>query len=293
MGQGHIRPDPAAACYPLNDMWLGIALIALAFAWVLARQRPTKSIDEPQAEPQNPLGPSAESVPVPPAEPEPPTVVLESGWTVTAPTRSLPEGKRPTELLLLRCCVRGWLPDLSAAKQDAVVRQLRLQLSPAQFTGAMLKLLKNQYPGEAACWLLADTALALAAGFTNWKAGTDADVVDEFPARALVLVLDDAWDRRVLPERWQAAGGRMIGGRMVALVTDPVWAKVSAFGLPFGPLLAGSGYDTEDVDRTEADRLGIIGRYDPVRAPDFPTVNEDELARRCGLAFAEAMAASK
>lgn len=43
------------------------------------------------------------------------------------------------------------------------------------------------------------------------------------------------------PTRWLAAGGQMVGGRMVAVVSDPVWERISRFGNPYPPFDFNSG----------------------------------------------------
>lgn len=45
---------------------------------------------------------------------------------------------------------------------------------------------------------------------------------------------------------------------MVALKTDEIWARLSAFGLPHPPLDFNSGMDWEDVSHTEAVEMGLI-----------------------------------
>jgi hypothetical protein len=44
---------------------------------------------------------------------------------------------------------------------------------------------------------------------------------------------------------------------MIAFKWDPIWSKLSAFGLPWGPFALGSGYDVEDLDESEAAALGF------------------------------------
>lgn len=111
-----------------------------------------------------------------------------------------------------------------------------------------------------------------AAEYASWKWGQDADVLDAFPAQELVRVEarrvprgylerkgvlvpdpDNSW-----PSRWEDAGGVLIEGRMVALKTDPIWEAISAFGKPFPPFDFESGMGLEDIDREEAESLGMI-----------------------------------
>ena len=46
---------------------------------------------------------------------------------------------------------------------------------------------------------------------------------------------------------------------MVALLGDPVWTRISRFGLPYPPFDYGSGMAVRPVSRRECVRLGLIG----------------------------------
>lgn len=93
----------------------------------------------------------------------------------------------------------------------------------------------------------------------NWDQGMHPALVEEYPAYQL-----KATTGRVKPgtkERWVQAGGRLFGGKMVALKTDPVWARFSIFGRPYPPYDNFSHrLDVEEVDALTAARLGIVCR---------------------------------
>jgi hypothetical protein len=105
--------------------------------------------------------------------------------------------------------------------------------------------------------LIFDQQTRQAAGFADWKSGQDADVLDAFPAQELVRV-EERQVPRAWPSRWLAAGGRFFRGRMIAMKSDPVWEKISRFGTPWPPFDFGSGMGVRDVDRAEAEALGLL-----------------------------------
>lgn len=105
--------------------------------------------------------------------------------------------------------------------------------------------------------LIFDMQTQQAAEYARWKMGQDRDLLDEFPAQELLRV-EDRQMQRDWRRRWAAAGGRLFGGRMIALKSDPIWTAISRFGTPWPPFDFGSGMGVEDVSRSEAVRLGLI-----------------------------------
>ncbi len=83
-----------------------------------------------------------------------------------------------------------------------------------------------------------------------WRQGMDADVLDEFPAQRFIRV-EDVKEPRQSHAQYE---------NQVYLKTDPIWAGVinADFGVPWGPWGWGCGHDVEDVDRAEAEALGLI-----------------------------------
>ena len=110
--------------------------------------------------------------------------------------------------------------------------------------------------------LIHETNVRQARGYAQYMEATTDGALAAFPAQELVRVRD-----RKMPRdwsgRWTAAGGRLYGGRMVALKTDPVWTKISRFGTPYPPFDFNSGMGVEDVGRAEAIALGVIKEGDP------------------------------
>jgi hypothetical protein len=121
--------------------------------------------------------------------------------------------------------------------------------------------------------VLFDTNVQMARGYGQWMQAQDPDVLDQWPALELIRVAQRKVPRDWL-SRWRAAGGKFYQGRMIALVNDPVWVKISRFGLPYAPFDFGSGMGTQPVDRAEAEDLGVLGPDDVV-APQSRGFNDD------------------
>lgn len=92
------------------------------------------------------------------------------------------------------------------------------------------------------------------------------------PKGTLIPVPDDDW-----PSRWEAAGGKLIEGRMCALKGSPVWQALGdgaggytdTLGNPFPPFAFNSGYMTEELSRDECEELGLLQPGDPGPAADM------------------------
>ncbi len=100
--------------------------------------------------------------------------------------------------------------------------------------------------------LIFDIKTRQAGDYGYWRQGMDADVLNEFPASRFIRV-QDVREPRELHTRFQD---------QVYLKTDPIWAlEINRdFGVPWGPWGWGCGHDVEDVDRDEAEKLGLIKR---------------------------------
>ncbi len=116
--------------------------------------------------------------------------------------------------------------------------------------------------------LIIETNAQTAQGFGWFAQGNQEDVLDQWPAQELYRALVPKGGvpaERDWAERWEAAGGEFIGDRMVALKTDPVWEKLGSSALfpdgldnPWPPFAFNSGMDVRDVDRAEAEQLGLL-----------------------------------
>lgn len=105
--------------------------------------------------------------------------------------------------------------------------------------------------------LIYDFQIEDAREFGRWQAAQDPDLLDAFPAQELLRV-EAREEERDWPTRWTEAGGKFFDGRMIAAKDDPVWMKISRFGRRWPPFDFGSGMGLEDIDRAEAEALGVI-----------------------------------
>lgn len=115
--------------------------------------------------------------------------------------------------------------------------------------------------------------------YGRYVRGQNSDLLNAYPAWEFVRVEERRVPRSNWRERWLAAGGKIYGGRMVALKSDAVWINLSRFGRPYPPFDFGSGMGVEDVDRTEAINLGLLPDDEPAdEVPDFECVLESEVS---------------
>ncbi len=105
--------------------------------------------------------------------------------------------------------------------------------------------------------LILDQNLQAAQGYGSWKQGQDPAVLDAWPAQELIRVIESK-EKRDWKQRWADAGGSFYGDRMIALKNDPIWEEISRFGTPYPPFDFNSGMDVADIDRDEAEELGLI-----------------------------------
>ncbi|WP_395735261.1 hypothetical protein [Prosthecobacter sp.] len=105
--------------------------------------------------------------------------------------------------------------------------------------------------------LVVNTQLEMAYGQGQYLAAMDEDVLQEWPAWELVRITPKKAPRDWLA-RWQAAGGTLHEGRMIALKTSPVWTALSRFGKPHPPFDYNSGMGVEEVDRDTTEQLGLM-----------------------------------
>jgi hypothetical protein len=123
--------------------------------------------------------------------------------------------------------------------------------------------------------LILDTQLRLAHGWAAAKRDASPAVRLLYPAyefrrlylrrvprgyklKAGALVVENA---RYWQDRWLRAGGKLTAdGRMIAPIDDPVWVKLSRFGLNQDPVDYNTGYGRRSVGAAECLRLGIVTR---------------------------------
>lgn len=122
--------------------------------------------------------------------------------------------------------------------------------------------------------LIFNTQVQQANDYGYWRQGMNPDVLDEFPAQRFIRV-KEVKEPRETHQRYED---------QVYLKTDPIWAKSinEDFGVPWGPWAWGCGHDVEDVDRAEAEQLGLL-KPDEVVEPDTANFNENLRASTNGL----------
>jgi len=123
--------------------------------------------------------------------------------------------------------------------------------------------------------LILDTNLQMAEGYGSFAQGQQEDILDAWPAQELVRV-DAKKVPRDWPDRWETAGGELLeGDRMVARKDDEIWDRIGdpdlfddALGNPYPPFAFNSGMDVADVERGEAEKLGLIDPNERVEPQD-------------------------
>lgn len=122
--------------------------------------------------------------------------------------------------------------------------------------------------------LIWDMQRQQAAEFARAKMDQDPDVLDAFPAYRFTRMESRINERSDWPARWADAaasvgGEGVAGGDMVALKTSPIWSALSVFSNPWPPYDFGSGMGRTDVDRDEAEALGLLKPGEPITPIDL------------------------
>lgn len=106
--------------------------------------------------------------------------------------------------------------------------------------------------------LIFDTQTEQAASFAQWQEGQDPDVLDVYPCQRFV---------RVRPVHTPRPYHKAAIGEIRRKDDLAFWIGLNHdFGLPWGPWGFNSGCGVEDVDRDEAEALGVIKPTDKVRS---------------------------
>jgi hypothetical protein len=126
--------------------------------------------------------------------------------------------------------------------------------------------------------LMLRTNMATARGYGQFVQSQR--TLDAAPAQELYRAFNRKVPRNWIM-RWQAAGGEIFKGRLIALKNSAVWSKLGsrqlfadAIGNPYAPFAWNSGMRTRSVDRETAVELGLIERDTQVEAQDLG-FNED------------------
>ena len=100
-------------------------------------------------------------------------------------------------------------------------------------------------------------------------------ILDEWPAQELFQCISGVASATDWPKKWTDAGGKLFAGKMIALKDDTIWCRVSKFGLPYPPFDEFDLMAVRYVNRSEAQRLGLILRSGQVQ-PQRRSWNEDK-----------------
>lgn len=177
--------------------------------------------------------------------------------------RVLSEDRNAVEMLLQSASKDGKLyrRDTAITELKALAEQRGLDTGTGNYD------LTNP-AAERRIALIVDTNRAQAQGYARFKRSSSGGALLAFPALELVRVRNSKV-KRDWTGRWNAAGGKLYNGRMIALKSDPIWTKLSRFGLPYPPFDFGSGMGTRDVGRRDALALGVMqegdSQADPVK----------------------------
>lgn len=102
----------------------------------------------------------------------------------------------------------------------------------------------------------------------------------QFPAWELIRIYPRQVPRGDWPQRFTKSGGTLRKGRMAALKTDGVWARLGdpdmfsdAIGTDYPPFAFGSGMGWKQISRAVCEQLGL-GTEQPGKAPPAPRLDD-------------------
>lgn len=185
-------------------------------------------------------------------------------------------------------CARIARGEGSASDARARIREALSRAGVADDGSATLK---NPY-AKARLDLVLQQNVQSARGYATYMAQTASGPLAAAPGQELVRVRRVRVPRK-WAEKWTAAGGRIVGGRMVALKADPVWTKISRFGVPWPPFDFNSGMGVRPLLRSECVRLGLLAEDQPAPAPPPPPGFNDDMSAAVPYANAADWAALK
>jgi hypothetical protein len=129
--------------------------------------------------------------------------------------------------------------------------------------------------------LIWDMQTTTAQEYARWKVNNDPEVLNAFPAQRLVRIEERLHPRPswYWPSRWSEAFSAVRGEgaaerEMTALKTSPIWSKLSRFGTPWPPFDYQSGMGLEEIDRDEAESLGLVSPSDKISPDSDPGLNQ-------------------
>lgn len=129
----------------------------------------------------------------------------------------------------------------------------------------------QDFGSERRLALIYNQQISSAQNRAYYLSGQDPDILAAWPAQELVRIRASTVPRK-WAERWTAAGGKLYSGRMIALKTDPIWREISRFRKPYPPFDFNSGMGLDEIDREEAEALGLIAPGEEIK----PSVERDQ-----------------
>ena len=122
--------------------------------------------------------------------------------------------------------------------------------------------------------LIFDTQVQSANDYGYWKQGMDPDILNEFPAQRFIRAIEVQAPR---------ADHQTHQGDVRRKDDLEYWrARNANFGVPWGPWGFRSGMDVEDVDRAEAEAVGLVNPGEDL-APVDRAFNDELKASTTGL----------
>jgi hypothetical protein len=145
----------------------------------------------------------------------------------------------------------GSRADFIKQMQDFALSNGLGEIEPGEEEGATKVPNKlTNLASERRLGLIFDTQTRQAQDFGYWQQGQDPDVLDAFPAQRFI---------RVQPVKEPRDMHQHHEGEVHLKSDLQFWIGLNAdFGVPWGPWGWGCGHDVEDVDRAEAERLGLL-----------------------------------
>ena len=123
-----------------------------------------------------------------------------------------------------------------------------------------------------------DTQVRQAKGYGWWKQGNDQAILDAFPAQRFIRGHDVAVPRPLHAEN-EGAVRRKDDIAFWRKMNSP---SIGGFDVPWPPFGFNSGMDVEDVERVEAEKLGMIQPGEQIKCPEIK-FNTDLKASLRGL----------
>ncbi len=126
-------------------------------------------------------------------------------------------------------------------------------------------------------------------GYGQWRQAQSQQVLEAKPTQEFYRL---GWRKepRDWPQRWADAGGTFYPGRgsypegrMIAPKDDPIWERISAFGIPYPPFDFNSGMDLRGISRAESVALRVIKADAAPPAPQQRDFERDFEATLAGL----------